>query len=235
MILYGIKIISLPNSKDLGMYYFSENKNNIVFENEILNEDDKIHFIFDYDNLIINNSVYTIELAGILKEPPYKEFKKYPIHIENYGDKDQESFYSPRILTGKTCFYNFTIKNSLPEDITHSCGDYCKICHKSICVKCIDNYILMEDSNSCHKNNIQIDKYYIDTKNNLLRKCHESCLLCSKGPIYYINSLNIEDTNCDICINNYYKIINTNNCVHKDNIPFGYYLDMDKGFFFKLL
>ena len=89
----------------------------------------------------------------------------------------------------------------------------------------------MEDSNSCHNNNIQIDKYYLDTKNNLLRKCHESCLLCSNGPIYYINSLNIEDTNCEICINNYYKIINTNNCIHKDNTPLGYYLDMDRGLF----
>ena len=66
----------------------------------------------------------------------------------------------------------------------------------------------MENSNSCHNNNIPIDKYYIDTKNNLLRKCHESCLSCSNGPILSINSLNIEDTNCEICINNYYKIIN---------------------------
>ena len=227
--LNGIKIISLPCSKDLGVYYFSEQKNNIVLENEILNINDKISFVFDYDNLITNNLVYTIELAGIVKEPSYSELNKYPIFTENYGDKDQESFYSPRILTGKTCFYNFTIKNSLSGENINSCGEYCKVCYKNKCIKCIDNYILMEDSNTCH--NKQINNYFLDTKNNLLRKCHESCLLCSNGPIYSINSLDIEDTNCEVCIDNYYKIINTNNCIHKDNTPIGYYLDTDKNLF----
>ena len=212
------------------MYYFSENKNNILFEKEILNKDDKIQFVFDYNNLVINNSVYTIEFAGVVKEPSYLEFNNYPIFIENYGDKDQESFYSPRILIGKTCFYNFTIKNSLSGENTNSCAENCKVCYKGICIKCIDNYILIEDSNIC-TNNIQNDNFYIDAKNNLLRKCHESCLSCSDGPIYSINSLNIENTNCDICIENYYKIINTNNCIHKDNAPIGYYLDIDKGLF----
>ena len=44
-------------------------------------------------------------------------------------------------------------------------------------------------------------------------------------------TLEVEDTNCETCINNYYKVINTNNCFHKDNPPFAYYLDINKGLF----
>ena len=64
------------------------------------------------------------------------------------------------------------------------------------------------------------------------KKCHESCKICSNGPIYDNYTLKISDSNCDICIDNYYKIIYTNNCIYKDNIPLGYYFDKSIGLFF---
>jgi hypothetical protein len=45
------------------------------------------------------------------------------------------------------------------------------------------------------------------------------------GPKLYSDSLEIEDSNCDKCIDNFYKIENTNNCINKDNIPETYYFD----------
>ena len=62
---------------------------------------------------------------------------------------------------------------------------------------------------------------------------HDSCKTCSNGPIYYIDILEIEDTNCNECIQGYYKMENTNNCINKDTIPLAYYLDINKGYFLK--
>ena len=45
--LYGIKILQLPNTDEIGIYYFSKIKNNIVNENDILNPEDEIYFVFD--------------------------------------------------------------------------------------------------------------------------------------------------------------------------------------------
>ena len=47
---------------------------------------------------------------------------------------------------------------------------------------------------------------------------------CNNGPILNTANLEVEDTNCETCITNYYKVINTKNCIHKDNPPFAYYL-----------
>ena len=48
---------------------------------------------------------------------------------------------------------------------------------------------------------------------------------CNNGPILNTANLEVEDTNCETCITNYYKVINTKNCIHKDNPPFAYYLE----------
>ena len=69
----------------------------------------------------------------------------------------------------------------------------------------------------------------------IYKKCHESCKSCSDGPKFYRDRLEIEDTNCIECIENYYKLENTNNCVNKDANLIAYYLDINKGFFFKCM
>ena len=69
VILYGIKIFLMP--RNIRVYYISEKKINIITENEILDPDDIIHFIFDYDNLIKGDTTYIIEMAGVVKEPSY--------------------------------------------------------------------------------------------------------------------------------------------------------------------
>ena len=58
---YWIKIIRLPNNNENGVFYISKENNNIINENDILNSEDEIIFIYNYDNLKIGQTIYTIE------------------------------------------------------------------------------------------------------------------------------------------------------------------------------
>ena len=48
VILIGLKILKLPKSKDIGIYFVSSESGNIIFENQILSTNDKIILAFDY-------------------------------------------------------------------------------------------------------------------------------------------------------------------------------------------
>ena len=170
-------------------------------------------------------------MAGVVQEPLYEEFNKYPEFTEYYGSKTQETFYKQRILIGKTSFYNFTIPSTLTGINDGTCKTYCKVCYNTICVKCLENYILKENPNSCVPINSIIEGFYYDDNSKTYKKCCESCKTCSKGPTYYNERLDIEDSNCDSCIINFYFVINTKNCVHKDNPPISYYFDENQGLF----
>ena len=230
--LYGIKIIKLPKSSDTGIYYFSELKNNIISEKDILSPKDKIIFIYDYDKIKSERAMYTIEMAGVIQEPEYSVLNEYSIYSETIGNQEQELLYKQNILIGKTCFYNFTISNNIFGINENNCSINCKICYHNICIKCINNYSLVEGTNNCNIINSIIEGYYLDKESMRFKKCHESCKMCSNGPIYDNYTLEISDSNCDICIDNFYKISNTNNCINKDNIPLGYYFDKSNGLFF---
>ena len=227
VIFYGIKILKLP--KNIGVYYFSQKKNNLISENDILDPSDIIIFVYDYTNLNIG-SPYTIEMAGVVKEPIYSEFNKYPEYYEYYGSITQESFFNQRILVGKTIFYNFSIIDDLTGINDGTCKSNCKVCYNNYCVKCLDNYVVKENPNICIVNG-PINGYYYDQNSFTYKKCYESCKECSNGPILYDDRLDAKDSNCDSCINDYYKVINTNNCLYKDNPPFGHYLDINKKLF----
>ena len=227
--LYGIKILKLPNCN--GVYFFSNLKRNIIFENDILLPQDEIHFIYDNAILAIGTNIYTIEIAGVVKEQSYSESIKYTIKEEYYGVSPPSLYYQPEIKIGKTCFYNFTIRSRPNVNYENSCTDNCKICYQSICIKCNDDYkLIIKNSNECIETNTN-NNYYYDENSNVYKKCHENCKNCLSGPIYYRNKLEIEDTNCQECIDNYFKLEDTNNCVDKDNPPERYYFDDEQYLF----
>ena len=230
--LYGIKIIKLPDSNKSGVYFFSKLKNKIIYENDILSPDDEILFIYDYEDLKIGNDIYTIEIAGIVIEKTFSESLDYTIHYEYYGKNSFESFYKQKYLLGRTSFYNFTIPNNINGINDDSCIENCKVCYNSICIKCKTNYKLIDDLNYCKKE-ILGKNYYYDKISHVFKKCHDYCETCSNGPIYYIDILGVEDTNCDKCIEEYYKVENTNNCRHKNEELIGYYLNMKEELFKK--
>ena len=168
--LYGIKIIKLPNSNENGVYYISKEKNNIINENDILNIEDEIIFRYDYEELKIGNKIFTIEIAGIVREPLYSKAIKYAIYHENYGNILPEAFYQPETLIGKTCFYNYSISNNIIGKNNNSCEENCKLCYYNICLKCKNNYILENINNKkiCLPENFEladIIKVDINSKN----------------------------------------------------------------------
>ena len=63
---YGVKILKLPSTSEIGVYYFSNLKQDLIYENDILSPEDEIHFIYDYDSLQKGNNKYTTEISGIV-------------------------------------------------------------------------------------------------------------------------------------------------------------------------
>ena len=225
--LYGVKILKLPNSNEIGVYFLSKLENKIIFENDILQPEDEIYFVYDFENLNNINEKYTIEMGGIIQEKTYSNSLDFTIHNKFYGNASYELFYKRKIFIGRTSFYNFSIPNSLTGSNIKSCKDNCKVCYNDICIKCENDYKLVEDANICQMEFPNIN-YYLDENFNMYKKCHENCKTCSHGPIYYNDILEIEDTNCDECIDDYYRVENTNNCINKNNIPETFYFDSNK-------
>ena len=130
-----------------------------------------------------------------------------------------------KIYLGKTGFYNFTISSI--GSTSYNCDSSkvnCKICYNSDkCIKCNNDYFLNEYSNSCESS--LSDGFYLDINTQTHKKCHQNCETCSEGPIYFKDRLEYEDTNCLTCINGYFKIENSNNCLDKNNLPLGYYFN----------
>ena len=233
--LIGIKIIKLPKSNMTGVYFLSSELNNLIHENDILPINDYIIFVFDYEDENFdsdNEDIYTIELAGIVQEKNYHEDDKFVIYKEQYGNDSFENYYEQHIYIGKSSFYNFTINFGEIGHVDDSCGQYCKICYSEKCFKCEDNYKLVLDQNIC-TNESFIEGYYYDEDNLVFKKCHNFCKTCSKGPKYYEDISEVDDTNCNECIQDYYKIENTDNCVNKNNTPLYYYFNTTENKFIK--
>ena len=226
---YGIKIIKLPSSKETGVYFFSKKENKTIFENDILSPEDEICFVYDYNSLRKGNEVYTIEMAGIVQEKEYSKAIEFTIHNKFYGadGNSAENYYKRKIYIGRTSFYNYTIPNTLNGSNVNTCTDNCQVCYNGTCLKCQEEFNLIEDTNKC-QNLSPGNNYYFDENYNIYKRCHEFCKNCSQGPKNFSDILEIEDTNCIECIEDYYKIENTNNCINKNNIPETYYFDYNK-------
>ena len=181
--LYGIKIIKLPKSNETGVFFFSKNNNKIINENEILSPDDEIIFIYDYDDLKKGSGVYTIEMAGVVREPEFSKALEYTIYNESYGNIPFESYYKQSNFVGKTIFYNFSISNSLNGENNSTCKENCKVCYNNICIKCLNYYNLNNENNICQLT-IPKEGYYYNESLNIYEKCYPSCKSCSKGAIY---------------------------------------------------
>ena len=206
-IFQGVKILKLP--QNIGIYYLSDKKKKLISDDDILEPDDIIIFVYDYTALILG-SLYTIEVAGVVQEPSFTEFNKYPEYTEFYGTENPENYFTQRSLVGQTCFYNFTITNDLTGTNDGTCINNCKVCYDGYCVKCLENFHINEDLDICLPD--YIDRYYYEESSRSYKPCFELCKTCSNGPVYDSNN-NVENENCDTCIDNYYKVESTNNCV----------------------
>ena len=127
------------------------------------------------------------------------------------------------------CFDNNYINEGyyLSNNIFYPCDSNCKTCssnqdlNSQNCLTCKTSNYLIENINNC---STIIDGYYLDS--NILKKCHFSCKRCYGAPIENEN-IKLEDLNCEICIDNYYKIKDTNNCHDSSMTNSGYFLRDD--------
>ena len=204
----GVKILKLP--QDIGIYYLSKNKNKLISENDILDPSDVIIFVYDYMELILGN-LYTIEIAGVVQEPSFTEFNKYPEYTEFYGTVNPENHLTQRSFIGQTCFYNFTITNDLTGTNDGTCINNCKVCYEGYCVKCLEDFHINEDLDICLINDF-VEGYYYEGSSRSYKPCHELCRTCSIGPILDSNG-EIVESKCDICIDTYFKVNKPINCI----------------------
>ncbi len=115
--------------------------------------------------------------------------------ISNYN----KFYYDFGSKTLKSCYSNCLSCYSSPTDSNHM-----------NCITCLNSgYHKSEDTNSCYIT--VIDKYYLDTNANILRRCHPNCKKCNGPPI------NETYMNCQECIDNYYMLSDTKSC-YKDEI-----------------
>ena len=137
-------------------------------------------------------------------------------------------------LNGTSNCYNMSFvienKNYYFSDIDNKffkCYPTCSECLKkepdeynNYCVKCINDFYILENTTNCFNNSLLEKGYYLDNEFYIFRKCYENCLTCDRS---FINN----DMNCIICQNGLYKLNGTNNCYNKSLIDYGYYFKND--------
>ena len=178
-------------------------------------------FFLLYKGIVYGNDI------GISVEKIFPEYKKENeiktnIYIEGrHGEiklnfkKCMEGYYE--LKDDKNWCTNIQPKEYYfdeKEKVYKKCTFPCLECFASMdfnssnmnCKTCQNNYYLAEDTNFCY-NNIP-DNYYLDN-DQILKRCHWKCKKCITSPI------NETNMNCLSCINDYYLIISTNNCLNK--------------------
>ena len=229
----GVKIISLPAEKDSG--YFVNNINNEKIEiNDTISKYSELQFILSEFCKI---GVYSVQFAGIVKEPDYEKMNEFSeeifIYPENQTEKDisEKEFYIPKIFLGKKMNYKFILSKCY--DSCSNCTDFSEDENDQKCINCRDGFYFKEGTNNCYD---KIDtKCFFDDNKKVFSPCYKDCLTCSK------KENNPKDMNCLSCDNKYKYYKKSKNCLNcpkyvnleqndcLDKIENGYYLE-DKEF-----
>jgi len=139
---------------------------------------------------------------------------------------------SPDLTSGVYCGINldskiYDISNS---ELSNGCSENCSKCidnKEDKCIECKSGFYFLEDYNKngdvCYKEK-PFKNYYLNTKEQLFKPCHEKCKTCENFGI----------DKCTSCIDNYYLKENHNkyegDYCYKDS-PLNYYLDRDLGIY----
>ena len=179
-----IKLISIPD--EIKFLYGTDNS--AISNNGFL---DANYILKQNDNIIKNDGFYYLDYQFIVKEQEYSNFYdnnyRYAVIEESSGDFS--SFFSPRVLYGRTNTLKFKL-----------CHNNCKTCYKmgntivdQKCETCLENLTYYNDNPS----NCVPQGYYIDIENESLEQC------TSDNSKYYIKN------NKTICIKNTYDCPNS--------------------------
>ena len=155
-----------------------------------------------------------------------------------------ESINDQKCIECKTDFYMLENTNNcfdlsynnngyyLHNNILSKCYRNCLTCENTnneinennqYCIQCINDYYFRENTKNCYKYDEIIPGYIF--LNNLWQKCNENCKFCS------INESSSNETNngCIECKDeNYLMIEGTTNCMKKDELKEGYFINENK-------
>ena len=144
------------------------------------------------------------------------------------------------LLGTNNCFNNSFLDENINyffsaiDNKFHKCYDSCKRCsvdgideNNQNCDECKENYYFEENTKNCFNSSYTEKGYYLDnftinvelSELHQFKKCYANCKTCN-------NYLIDDDMNCISCKEEYYKIIDTNNCI-TDITNKGYYAKGD--------
>ena len=157
LVMKGIQIKTFPKNNDkIAISLFSNNKNYLIKEDEIIDKKDKIEFYFPLSEL--NSGKYIIEYAGVVTEPNFNEYNSYCEIDSTNGDINEEKKEFEKLeYIGKTGYISIKINDSL----TDQCNDK----------KCL--YCLQNDKDNCisfKKQNSGLDERELKKIYNILKE-----------------------------------------------------------------
>ena len=225
----GIKIISIPNKENTRLSIIKTKNLEEIKNNDILK---KSLIIFSYiGNETITNDNYIIEFAPIVSEKSYEEFNSIP-QVLFWGESDDaKSEFISSDYIGRHGQFAFNLQHH--DDF--KCHGNCYSCYKSYisdneqyCIKCIDNYFFIENTENCFKDPIG---YYFNSEKMIYASCHPLCAYCISKEISntYMNCLSCRDDNYKYypknknCLN-CPKYVNYDQTECLDEIPQKFYL-----------
>ena len=219
----GIKIIQIPPLNESGIFLISNNTNDIIRKDDIIDLYTQISIGFEY-NRKIKKGNYLFKFAGVLQEATFEELKNISENImwknNSYLDKDDivNQFNERRNMNiiGKVAL----IQINVLDDIKVFCDkNYDETTLKDkegnniICQK--GKFYDVENVNEITQSKPGIN-YYFNENKVVFIKCHKRCKTCSIA-------FNLTHMNCDECFENYF--LKNNDCLEISKCEYNYYYD----------
>ena len=227
--VYGVIILNLID-ENIGFFYTGFRYK--ITEGQVIPiySDIKLEL---YRNYTPGN--YSIEFAGIVREPKFTEMEDYSEEIFNYPNSSnisEKDFYKQNLLIGKKIKYNFEIKeNQAPKECYPSCAtceDYSNDDNDQKCLTCKKLFYFINGTQNCY--NYVKKHYYFDEETEKYYPCYKDCYTCEKKEI------SAQNMNCLSCTNEFIFYNKSKNCLNCPNyinyaqtqcissVPEGYYV-----------
>jgi hypothetical protein len=218
------KILDIPKNLTL-----TNELNSVVKKNDIYEFDDELKLI----QYRIKEDSYILKYEGIAigNDQGYYSLKMYPenINIKNSSEIFIEGRHGKITIEFNDClegYYHLDYDYNLCTNIKpkgyyldentktyKACESPCAKCSGPKnndlimnCETCQEGYYMTEDTNSCYKE--EIDNYYLDFDDKILKRCHENCRKC------YLGSKDDNNMYCINCKNeNYFYQADMLNCI----------------------
>ena len=210
--IYNISYTIFSNPKSLNC----QPKNLTCYSRELLNINITDIFPF-YSNAYLKQNPFNFEISDTNITGISLEHGLYNTIIYYlYNNLNQKIYYIDDL-----CYFTYQICN----EACNSCNVFSNNSNDTQCIDCLESYApLVNYTSQCEKKTNNISFYYYNSTDNIFNKCYETCLYCSQEG-------NITDNNCDVCLNDNYRIsyIKSKQCTICKNEKILYYYSSDEG------